>query len=66
VLFFAASARASTLTNVQTVFLIVMENVNWSALKGNPSSPYINTTLVPDGVVLRAVLHAARTAGQPA
>ena len=47
VLFFAASARASTLTNVQTVFLIVMENVNWSALKGNPSAPYINTTLVP-------------------
>src|SRR5439155_3377581 len=47
VLFFAASARSSTLTNVQTVFLIVMENVNWSALKGNPSAPYINATLVP-------------------
>ena len=46
-LFFIASARTSTLTNVQTVFLIVMENVNWSALKGNPSAPYINNTLVP-------------------
>src|SRR5205809_4503444 len=46
-LFFAASAPAGTLTNVQTVFLIVMENVNWSALKGNPSAPYINNTLVP-------------------
>src|SRR2546421_3684400 len=47
VLFFTASARTSTLTNVQTVFLIVMENVNWSALKGNPSAPYINNTLLP-------------------
>jgi hypothetical protein len=30
-----------------TVFLIVLENQNWSAIQGNPSAPYINTTLLP-------------------
>ena len=39
--------QAGTLTNVQTVFLIVMENVSWPALKGSPSAPYINNTLLP-------------------
>jgi hypothetical protein len=29
------------------VFLIVMENYNWSSIKGNPSAPYINNTLLP-------------------
>lgn len=29
------------------VFLIVMENHNWSAIKNNPSAPYINHTLLP-------------------
>jgi len=32
---------------VRTVFLIVMENHNWSAIKDNPSAPYINQTLLP-------------------
>jgi hypothetical protein len=32
---------------IKTVFLIVMENHNWSAIKGNPSAPYINHTLLP-------------------
>jgi phospholipase C len=32
---------------IKTVFLIVMENQNWSSIKGNPSAPYINTTLLP-------------------
>jgi hypothetical protein len=30
-----------------TVFLIVMENHNWSDIKNNPSAPYINNTLLP-------------------
>jgi hypothetical protein len=30
-----------------TVFLILMENHNWSSIKGNASAPYINTTLLP-------------------
>jgi hypothetical protein len=40
-------AQTGTLTNVQTVFLIVMENANWTALKGSTSAPYINNTLLP-------------------
>jgi phosphatidylinositol-3-phosphatase len=30
-----------------TVFLIVMENHNWSDIKDDPSAPYINNTLLP-------------------
>ena len=32
---------------IKTVFLIVMENHNWSTIKGSPSAPYINNTLLP-------------------
>ena len=31
----------------QHVFLIVMENQNWSDIKNSPSAPYINNTLLP-------------------
>jgi phosphatidylinositol-3-phosphatase len=34
-------------TASKTVFLILMENHNWSAILGNPSAPYINTTVLP-------------------
>ena len=37
----------TTLTNNKTVFLIMMENHNWSDVKNNPSAPYINQTLLP-------------------
>ena len=30
-----------------TVFMIVMENHNWSEIKNNPAAPYINQTLLP-------------------
>ena len=40
-------ATAHQHTNVQTVFIIVLENVSWSAIKGSASAPYINTTLLP-------------------
>jgi hypothetical protein len=32
---------------VRTVFLISMENHNWSDIKNSPSAPYINHTLLP-------------------
>src|SRR2546427_9485923 len=32
---------------IHTVFLILMENHNWSSIKGRPSAPYINDTLLP-------------------
>jgi len=31
----------------KNVFLIMMENHNWSNIKNNPSAPYINNTLLP-------------------
>jgi len=30
-----------------TVFMIVMENHNWSSIKNSPSAPYINQSLLP-------------------
>jgi phospholipase C len=33
--------------HIQTVFLIVMENHNWSDIKGSFAAPYINRTLLP-------------------
>jgi hypothetical protein len=32
---------------IKTVFLIVLENHNWSDIKDNPSAPYINHILLP-------------------
>ena len=32
---------------ITTVFLILMENHNWSDIEQNPSAPYINKTLLP-------------------
>jgi phosphatidylinositol-3-phosphatase len=37
----------TTVTNNRTVFLIMMENHNWSDVKNSPSAPYINQTLLP-------------------
>src|SRR5258708_9512687 len=31
----------------RTVFVIAMENQNWSAIKNSPSAPYINRQLLP-------------------
>ena len=43
---------ATTLHHIKTVFLIVMENHNWTGagsgnIKNNPEAPYINYTLLP-------------------
>ncbi|MFN8471081.1 MAG: alkaline phosphatase family protein [Anaerolineae bacterium] len=51
----AAPATAPTTTptpptgtpHISTVFVIVMENHNWSAIKGSRNAPYINDTLLP-------------------
>ena len=32
---------------IHTVFLILMENHDWSSIKGSPSAPYINDTVLP-------------------
>jgi hypothetical protein len=49
----AADATPSA-HHIQTVFIILMENHNWTGdgnldIKGNPAAPYINKTLVPLG-----------------
>lgn len=33
--------------HIQTVFLILMENKNWSEVTGSPSAPFITNTLLP-------------------
>src|SRR5207247_10378747 len=33
--------------NVKTVFVVVMENHNWSQFRGAANAPYINNTLLP-------------------
>lgn len=46
----AARATAGHLrvgSRIQTVFVILMENQNWSGIKGNSAAPYINRTLLP-------------------
>jgi phosphatidylinositol-3-phosphatase len=42
------SSRAhASIQDVQTVFIILMENHDWSSIKGSSSAPYINNTLLP-------------------
>jgi len=43
---FPTSAPPS-LQSIQKVFVIVMENQNWSAIRGSSSAPYINNTVLP-------------------
>src|SRR3954470_13337995 len=44
------SAQATAPANVnRTVFVILMENHNWSSIIGSASAPYINNTLLTMG-----------------
>jgi phospholipase C len=48
----AADTGAPTQHNIKTVFIILMENHNWTGdgsqdIKGNAAAPYINNTLIP-------------------
>lgn len=46
----SASTPAATVnagSHLQTVFVIMMENQNWAQIKGSPSAPYVNQTLLP-------------------
>ncbi len=40
-------ARAGGLADIRTVFIILMENHNWSSIQGSAVCPYINQTLLP-------------------
>lgn len=37
----------AAIPSVQTVFVVLMENHNWSEIKGSSYAPYINNTLLP-------------------
>jgi hypothetical protein len=41
----ALRCPAASLPPIQTVFIILMENHNWSSIKGSPDAPYINSLL---------------------
>jgi hypothetical protein len=43
----ACSMHAAELGRNSTVFIILMENHNWSDIKGKPDAPYINHSLLP-------------------
>jgi phospholipase C len=49
----AAAQSPAPSHHIKTVFIILMENRNWSSgephrdIKGNPNAPYINNTLLP-------------------
>src|SRR5205807_147155 len=47
----AAALTVTTIGNqpLKTVFLIMMENHNWSAITGSSTAPYINNTLLAIG-----------------
>jgi phosphatidylinositol-3-phosphatase len=44
---------------IKTVFIVVMENANWSQIKGSSSAPYLNDTL------LKAASHAEAYSNPP-
>jgi phosphatidylinositol-3-phosphatase len=45
----AENAKARECHAMKTVWIIVMENHDWDSIKGSPSAPYINGTLLPMG-----------------
>jgi hypothetical protein len=47
ILLSAAGSVASVLPPVNTVFVILLENHNWSSIQGSPDAPYLNATLLP-------------------
>ncbi|MGZ6143306.1 MAG: alkaline phosphatase family protein [Myxococcales bacterium] len=45
----SSPVQVTVANHVNHVFVILMENHNWSSIKGSPSAPYINGTLLKDG-----------------
>ncbi len=44
---FAQNTSTDATKHIKTVWVIVMENENWSVIKGSRFAPYINETLLP-------------------
>src|SRR3954470_1536553 len=45
----SAPVQANVTNKIDHVFVILLENHNWSQIKGNASAPYINGTLLSQG-----------------
>ena len=45
----SASVGVTVANHINHVFVIVMENHDWSSIKGNSAAPYINDTLLKQG-----------------
>ena len=43
----AGRSDAATAPGAHHVFVVMMENTDWAAVKGSPSFPYVNGTLLP-------------------
>jgi hypothetical protein len=43
----SVTVTSTATRGIKTVWLILMENHNWSKIKGSASAPYINNTLLP-------------------
>jgi hypothetical protein len=43
----AGGGKEPAREHIKTVWIIVMENQNWSSIKGSKSAPYINDTVLP-------------------
>jgi hypothetical protein len=43
----SVASACAQISSVKTVFIILMENHNWSTIQGSSSAPYINNTLLP-------------------
>lgn len=43
----ALACQSSPFEGIKTVFVVVMENHDWSSIKDSPFCPYINQTLLP-------------------
>ena len=41
------TGASGSLSQIQTVFIILLENHDWSSIVGNLSAPYINNQLLP-------------------
>jgi phosphatidylinositol-3-phosphatase len=52
-----AAGTPSSPTALTTVFLIIMENHDWSTIKGNPSAPYLNRLLQRPDVAYASNYH---------
>jgi phosphatidylinositol-3-phosphatase len=45
----SAAVRITVSNHIKTVFVIVLENHDWSSIQGAASAPYINQTLLAEG-----------------